>query len=76
MVGLELRRESVEGRGTHSQLVFLILHNTPRSIAFQPSSLTEREDTPHSSPLQMGGLLSAATAPPLTSGAELETGLK
>ena len=39
---------------------------------FHPS-LTEGEDTPHSSPSQTGGLLSAATAPPLTTGAELET---
>ena len=36
-------------------------------------SFTEGEDTPHSSPSQTGGLLSAATAPPLTTGAELET---
>ena len=39
---------------------------------FHPS-LTEGEDTPHSSPSQTGGLLSAETAPPLTTGAELET---
>ena len=42
---------------------------------FNPN-LTEGEDTPHSSPSQTGGLLSATTAPPLTIGAELETGLK
>ena len=42
---------------------------------FYPS-LTEGEDTPHSSPSQIGGLLSAATAPTLTTGAELGTGLK
>ena len=35
--------------------------------------LSETEDTPHSSPSQTGGVLSAATAPPLTTGAELET---
>ena len=33
----------------------------------------EGKGTPHSSPSQMGGLLSAATAPLLTTGAELET---
>ena len=33
----------------------------------------EGKDTPHSSPSQTSGLLSAATAPPLTTGAELET---
>ena len=33
----------------------------------------EGKDTPHSSPSQTGGLLSAATAPLLTTGAELET---
>ena len=42
---------------------------------FHPS-LTEGEDTPHSSPSQTGGLFSVATALPLTTGAELETGLK
>ena len=33
----------------------------------------EGNNTPHSSPSQTGGLLSAATAPPLTTGAGLET---
>ena len=33
----------------------------------------EGKDTPHSSPSQIGGLLTAATAPTLTTGAELET---
>ena len=33
----------------------------------------EEKDTPHSSPSQVSGLLSAATAPPLTTGADLET---
>ena len=33
----------------------------------------EGKDTPHSSPSEMDGLLSAATAPLLTIGAELET---
>ena len=36
-------------------------------------SLMEGKDTLHSSPSQTSGLLSAATAPPLTTGAELET---
>ena len=38
-----------------------------------PFSLTVGKDTTHISPSQMGGLLSAATAPPLTTGAELKT---
>ena len=38
-----------------------------------PSQPHERKDTPHSSPSQMGGLLSASTAPLLTTGADLET---
>ena len=42
------------------------------AYVFHPS-LTEGEDAPRSSPSQTGGLLSAATAPPLTTGAELET---
>ena len=33
----------------------------------------EGKDTPHSSPSQMGGFISAATAPLLTAGAGLET---
>ena len=42
-------------------------------MADYTSSLMEGKDTPHSSPSQMSGLLSAATAPSLTTGAELET---
>ena len=62
------------------QLVVLTLHKThqrtpkaaKRHGRFHPR-LMEEEDTPHSSPSQMGGLLSTVTAPPLTTGAELET---
>ena len=39
---------------------------------FHPN-LMEGKDIPHSSPSQMSGLLSAATPPLLTTGAELET---
>ena len=42
---------------------------------FHPS-LTKGEGTPHCSPSQTGGFLSAATALPLITGAELETGPK
>ena len=64
------------------QLVVLTLHKTHHSAEDTqdskeawpiPSSLMEGKDTPHCSPSQMGGLLSAATAPPLTTGAGLET---
>ena len=65
------------------QLVVLTLHKTHHStddtqdsteawLIIHPS-LMEGIDTPHSSPSQMGGFLSAATAPPLTPGAELDT---
>ena len=59
-----------------SQLV-CILHNSREGKRHGPFHLSvAEEDTPHGSPSQRGGLLSAATAPPLTTGAELETGLK
>ena len=64
------------------QLVVLTLHKhitphrTPKTAKrhgrFHPS-IMEGKDTPYSSPSQMGELLSAATAPPLTTWAELET---
>ena len=44
-----------------------------RGMAYSIPALIKKEHTPHSSPSQTGGLLSAATAPPLTTGAELET---
>ena len=48
---------------------------------FIPASLKEKTfkkygDTPHYSPSLKCELFSVVTAPPLTSGAELETGLK
>ena len=64
------------------QLVVLTLHKQHHSTENTqdskevwpiPSSLMEGNDNPHSSPSQMGGLLSAATAPPLITGARLET---
>ena len=59
-----------------SQLV-CILHNSREGKRHGQFHLSvAEEDTPHGSPSQRGGLLSATTAPPLTTGAQLETSLK